>query len=257
MEGLVRFFATRHLLVNVIALTVVVLGWFFIRDVPRDFVPSISSPTIWVKAQLPGASAADIETKLTIPIEEAIEEVDGIDEFFSVVTDNSSFTTVELFLDFSDEQIAKIKQDIRDAVDGITDFPPEMEDRPTIDQFDPEKRPIIEVALSGPPEVVIDFAEDLERKIERSKLVSRVTTVGVQDPEVRVLVDPVKASEHGITLLDVVGAVNRRNVSSTGGVLETASDRKQVVVEGQFALRNGAAVEVNQAAQAKQSMQAN
>lgn len=234
MESLVRFFATRHLLVNVIALTVVVLGWFFIRDVPREFIPSVSSPTIWVRAQLPGASAADIETKLTIPIEEAIEEVDGIDEFFSVITDNSSFTTIELFMDFSEKQIANIKQDIRDAIDGITDFPPEMEDRPTIEQFDPEKRPIVEVALSGPPDLVIDFAEEMERTIERNNLVSRVTMVGVQDPEVRVLVDPAKANAHGITLLDVVEAINRRNVSSTGGVFETAARRKQVVVWSRF-----------------------
>ena len=234
MDRLVRFFVTRHLLVNIIALSAVVLGWFFIRDVPREYIPSVASPTLWITAQLPGASALDIETKLTIPIEEAIEEVDGIDEFHSVISDNTSFTTVELYLDFSEQQIAEIKQELRDAIDGITDFPPEMEDVPTIEQFDPDKRPIIEVAMAGPADVLIPAAQRLERQIQRLNLVSRVTLVGVHDPEVRVLVDPVKAREHGITLLEVVDAIARRNVSSTGGVFETAADRKQVVLWSRF-----------------------
>ncbi len=234
MDRLIRFFVTRHLLVNIIVLAAVVLGWFFIKDVPREYIPSVASPTLWITARLPGASAADIETKLTIPIEEAIEEVDGIDEFQSVISDHTSFTTVELYLDFSEAQIAKIKQQLRDAIDGITDFPPEMEDTPTIEQFDPDKRPIIEVAMAGPANLLIPAAQRLERQIKRLNLVSRVTLVGLQDPEVRVLVDPVKAGEHGITLLDVVQAVQRRNVSSTGGVFETAADRKQVIVWSRF-----------------------
>ena len=90
-------------------------------------IPSIAAPIIYINASLPGASARDMETKITIPIEEAIEEVDGIDVFYSTISDNVSFTTVELFIDFTPEQIKVIEGDIRQAIDGITDFPPEME----------------------------------------------------------------------------------------------------------------------------------
>lgn len=234
MRALVAFFVDRHLLVNILAVATVALGAFFISGVPREYIPSVSSPIVWVSAQLPGATARDIETKLTIPIEEAIEQVDGIDELTSVSSDSLSFTTVEFYLDFSDEQMIEVIQDLRDAVDGISDFPPEMEDQPTIEQFDPDKRPIVEVALSGPMDALIPYAEDLERRIEALSLVSRATIVGLQDPEVRVLVDPAAAQALGVTLLEVVRAVDRRNVSATGGVLETDQDRKQVVVWSRF-----------------------
>jgi len=231
---LVQFFATRHLLVNVTTLAILALGFFFIKDVPREYVPAISTPIINITAQLPGASARDIETKLTIPIQEAIEDVDGIEVYSSVASDNTSFTVVELYLDFSDAQIAEVLQDLRDAVDGISDFPSEMDDEPIIEQFDPDSWPVVEIALSGNGQELSSYAKRLERKFEQVSEVAQATIVGLPDPEVRILVHPDSAAEHRVTLLDVVNAITRRNVSATGGVLETATDRKQVVLWSRY-----------------------
>ncbi len=234
MASLVRFFVERHLMVNVLALTIVVLAIYFVQGVPREYIPTVSTPRVDIMAQLPGASARDMETKVTIPIEEAIETVDGIDEFHTTISDSVSRTTIELYIDSTDQQIETALQDLRDAIDGITDFPPEMEDEPIITQFNPGKWAIVEVALAGPMDILVPLAKDLERKLQRLPDISRVTVVGLQDPEVRILIDPARANAHGITVLDVVRAVQRRNVSATGAVLETPSDRKQVIVWSRF-----------------------
>jgi len=234
VKALIRFFVERHLLVNVLSVSIIVLGYFFIKDVPREYVPVFSTPIIWITAQLPGASARDIETKLTIPIEEAIEEVDGIEVFSSTASDNTSFTVVELFMDFDADQIEDALQDLRDAIDGVTDFPPEMDDEPVLQQFDPDEWPIVEVALMGSPELMATYAKKLERRLEAIDEVAQAVVVGLPDPEVRVLVDPQRAMAHSVTLLDVIDAVQGRNVSATGGVLETAQDRKQVVLWSRF-----------------------
>jgi len=234
MNSFVRFFVDRHLMVNVLALTIVVLGVFFIRGVPREYIPSIDMPKVTILAKLPGASARDMETKITIPIEEAIETVDGIDELSTTISDSVSVTEIDLYIDSTEKQVTTALRDLRDAIDGITDFPPEMEDEPTITQFNPGKWAIVEVALSGPMELLVPLAKKMERQVQRLPDISRVTIVGLQDPEVRVLVDPARANAHGITVMDVVRAVERRNVSSTGAVLESASDRKQVIVWSRF-----------------------
>ncbi|MEM7098300.1 MAG: efflux RND transporter permease subunit [Pseudomonadota bacterium] len=234
MNGAIAYFVDRHLMVNVLALATVVLAFYFAQGVPREYIPSIDMPRITIVAKLPGASARDMETKITIPIEEAIETVDGVDEFYTTISDSVSLTTVDLYLDSTDEQVDVALQDLRDAIDGITEFPPEMEDEPVLTQFNPGKWAIVEIALSGPMDVLVGFAKDLERKIERLPDTSQATIVGLQDPEVRILVDPQKANAHGITVLDVVDAVRRRNVSSTGAVLESPSDRKQVIVWSRY-----------------------
>ena len=68
----------------------------------------------------------------------------------------------------------------------------------------------------------------------RADGVGEVRIVGLPDPELRVLVDPAAVRAHGVTILDIVRAIERRNVSDTGGVLESADARRQVVMWGRF-----------------------
>ena len=70
MERIVRFFVERHLLVNVLTLAVVVLGIGTMMRTNIEGFPEASLPRFIITATLPGASARDVETKLTIPIED-------------------------------------------------------------------------------------------------------------------------------------------------------------------------------------------
>ncbi len=234
MEPVLRFFIERHLLVNIVAGTLVVLGYLSAAGLNREFVPNIDAPLIFITANLPGASARDIETKITIPIEEALEGQDGIDYFTTIVSDSTSYTSVRLFDDFDSAEVEAAETDLRAAVDRITDFPNEMEDEPVFERLKPGRFPVIEVVLSGSEPELSRTAEDLEKRLRRLDLVGDVATVGLADPEVRVLIDPVLAREHGVTLGDVIAAVQRRNVSSTGGTLESPVDRRQVVMWSRF-----------------------
>lgn len=234
MQAFLKFFVDRHLLINVLAGAMIVLGLQSSSNLMREFLPNVTVPLFWITAMLPGASARDVETKVTIPIEEALEEVEGIDELTTVISDNTSFTTVELYSDYTTAQIEEGEADIRAAINDITDFPDEMEDEPVLKQFNPARSTVIEVSLTGPTEPLIKTANYLEDRLEQLNLIASAKPVGLPDPEVRILVDPVLAREHGITLADVINTVRRRNVSSTGGMLESATDRRQVVMWSRF-----------------------
>ncbi|MCY4345131.1 MAG: efflux RND transporter permease subunit, partial [Gammaproteobacteria bacterium] len=234
MEALLRFFIQRHLLVNVIAAGLIVMGYLSATSIPREFIPTVQTPIFWLTAMLPGAAAQDVEAKVTIPIEEALEEVEGIDEFTSVIADNTSFTTIELHDDYNEAQTEAAETDLRAALEAITDFPDEMEDEPVLKQFNPARLTVVEIALEGPEQALAQTARTVEERLERLPLIASVHPVGLPDPEVRVLVDPVRAREHGITLTDVIAAVRDRNVSSTGGMLESPDERRQVVMWSRF-----------------------
>ena len=234
MEALLRFFIGRHLLVNVIAAGLVVMGYLSATNMPREFIPTVDTPIFWLTAMLPGAAAQDVEAKVTIPIEEALEEVEGIDEFTTIIADNTSFTTIELYDDYNRAQTEAAETDLRAALEAITDFPNEMEDEPVLKQFNPARLTVLEIALEGPEEALAQTARTVEERLERLPLIASVHPVGLPDPEVRVLVDPVRAREHGVTLTDVIAAVRNRNVSSTGGMLESPDERRQVVMWSRF-----------------------
>jgi multidrug efflux pump subunit AcrB len=235
VERLIRFFVDRHLLVNVIVAVVIALGVFQLSRTSRETFPNVTLPRLFLNAVLPGASARDVETKLTIPIQDAVEELDGVKEFYTTVADATSMTEVRLHEEFEADRVRDAERDLRVLLDGIKDFPPEMEDDPRITRFNPKLFPVVEVALAGPTDSIVETARVLERELRALDEVSRVTLTGLQDPEVRILVDPARARAHGVTLIEVVDAVRRRNVSSTGGMLESEADRRQVVLWSRFA----------------------
>ncbi|MFP6654383.1 MAG: efflux RND transporter permease subunit, partial [Myxococcota bacterium] len=110
----------------------------------------------------------------------------------------------------------------------------EMQNEPIIFGMDPSKRPILEVAISGDTAQLPEAAKRIERVLRRVKGVGEVSKVGLPDPELRVLVDPDLARAHHVAILDIVSAIRQRNVSDTGGVLESSGDRRQVVMWGRF-----------------------
>lgn len=234
MERIVRFFVERHTLVNVVTGALVALGVLNLVNAKVEGFPGTDFPRFIVTARLPGASARDIEAKLTIPIEEAISEVDGILHYTTMVTQNRSVTTIDLQDDARREEILDRERELRAAIDRITDFPLEMRDEPMFRRVDPTKRPILEIALSGPSELLPAVSDRLEHRLRSLPIVGDVGIVGLPDPEISVYLDPELARAHAITLLDVVQALERRNISSTGGALETARERKQVVLWSRF-----------------------
>ena len=234
MDRLVRYFVERHLLVNVLTVAVAVLGiGTAFRTNVRGF-PEVELPRFIVTASLPGASARDIETKITIPIEDELREIDGLENYTTVVTDNRSVTNIELDDDTPDDEIREKEREIRNAIDAITDFPANMRDEPRVFRLDPTKQPVLEIALSGDSTSLPEAARLVERALLRTDGVGQVNIVGLPDPELRVLVDPAAARAHGVTLLDVVRTIQRSNVSDTGGVLESAGNRRQVVMWNRF-----------------------
>ena len=232
MEKIIRFFVERHLVVNVLTAAVVVLGLLALMRTNVAGFPEATLPMYLVSASLPGAAAKDVETKISIPIEDELREVDGLESFTTIITDNRSVTTIKLNDDTPDEDILEKEREIRNAIDGINDFPADMRDDPRVFLMDPSKQPILEIAVSGEEGLLPDAARLIERAVLRIDSVGEVIRVGLPDPELRVLVDPAAAQTHGVTILDVVQAIQRRNVSDTGGVLESAGDRRQIVMWG-------------------------
>jgi multidrug efflux pump subunit AcrB len=234
LKRLIGFFLARHMLVHVIVVVIVALGLMAAFRSPLETFPNVTLPTLFVTGVLPGASARDVETKVAIPIQEAVEELNGLKEYETTVSDGQARTIVELDDDWGEARVREAERDLRVLIDGINDFPPEMEDEPTIRRLNPQLFPVVRVALAGPSERLPEAGNLLERRLRRLDEVSSVALVGLQDPELRVFVDPVRARENGVTVLDVVDAIRRRNVSATGGTLESVSDRRQVVLWSRY-----------------------
>lgn len=234
MRAIVDYFVRRHFLVHILTAVVVLLGLSTAARSQREGFPPVTLNQLIITAKLPGASASDIERKVTHPIEAAIDELDGVVEYTSEIADNLSITKIEYEDDWGAEQIRRAEADLRQAIDAIPDFPAEMRDRPIIARVEADKFPIVEIALSGPSEQLPEAAARIEARLASITGVGSTTAVGVDDPELRILLDPARARAHGVTLTDLIAAIEARNVTGTGGLLERSDERKQVVLSSRY-----------------------
>jgi multidrug efflux pump subunit AcrB len=230
----IKFFLDRHLLVHVITIMVLGLGVIVLGGAQREGFPAVTINEVIVTAMLPGASPEDVAIKLARPLEEAIREVDGVDTYHSESNESVVRVVAEIYADFTPEQVLEVERDIQKAVDAITDFPADMESPPTLFRFNPAKMHVLEVALRGPMEARRAAAVLLEPGIGRLPGVSSVDKVGWGDPQIEVQVDPLRARAQNITLDEVIAALKRRNVSSTGGKLTAYPAQRQVVLSGRY-----------------------
>jgi len=79
-------------------------------------MPKTDYPVVFVRTTLPGASAEEIETQLSKPIEEAVNSISGIDELRSMSDQGSSRVIISFVLE---KDIDVAVQEVRDKVAGI------------------------------------------------------------------------------------------------------------------------------------------
>ncbi|HDT14848.1 MAG TPA: efflux RND transporter permease subunit, partial [Firmicutes bacterium] len=80
---LIKFFAKKTILVNLIAVFVVITGFFTFFKSPKEIFPNIDLGMVVITAIYPQAAPEDVEQLVTDPIEDAILGISGIKEVFS------------------------------------------------------------------------------------------------------------------------------------------------------------------------------
>ena len=110
-------------------------------------MPKTDAPVVSVQANLPGASAEEIETQITKRIEEAVNTISGIDELRASSDQGNSRVTINFTLE---RDIESATQDVRDKLAQIVNqFP--RDTRPLqITKMDPDAQPIFGFAVFGP-----------------------------------------------------------------------------------------------------------
>ncbi|MCG6869809.1 MAG: efflux RND transporter permease subunit [Gammaproteobacteria bacterium] len=115
MKSLIRFFADRLTLSNVLTFLIVFLGLSSLSVIQRDNFPSVDFLEMTVTTRYPGASPEDVELNVTNRIEEELKEVDGLDKYTSFSMENISI--VHIWIDRDAEERYRIP--VRDVVAAI------------------------------------------------------------------------------------------------------------------------------------------
>lgn len=234
MKSFFRFFAERHLFANLFTIMVLLLGISTLTFIKRDIFPNVDIGRMIITTYYPGASPEDVELNVTNKIEDELKEITGIKEITSISMENVSSIRVDVESDVED--MKEVKDEIRRAVDQVTDFPVEVTESPDILEVKTPFDPFIEVGLSGdiPYEQLRELARIFEKKIENTDGVSKTERFGYRVREVQVEVSPDALREYQVPMREIIAAIRGRNIRATGGSLESYTSEKNVVTLAQF-----------------------
>jgi len=230
VRNLLKIGIDNPVMVNIISLAVLAAGLYSACSINRDVLPELRTKNVVVVTRYPGAAPEDVERGVTDKIEDAIEDVDGIDRILSVTTEGYSRIVVELT---RETDLDRAVDDIKAAVDGIDDFADEVEE-PVVSRFDP-KWWVISVALYGDvtDKELKRLTEDFKDEIRDLLGISDTIVYGVRDEQINVEVDPEMLQAHRLGLLDIVNAISQANLDVPGGVIRMPEENISVRTLGE------------------------
>ena len=234
--GPIAWMAGNSVASNLLMLILVVGGLIIGSHVKQEVFPEFDFNTVRVTVPCPGASPEEVEKSVVLPIEEAVQGVDGIDEITSSASEGVGSVMLEA-LDGVD--ISRLWQDVQSEVNRITTFPDEIE-RPEV-VIDSHKRQVLSLGLHGNASdmVLRQTAERVRDALLQHPDITQAEIQNVQDYEIAIEIPEENLRRYNLTLGDVALAIRKASVELGGGSLKTdggeilirVNDRRDVAFE--------------------------
>jgi multidrug efflux pump subunit AcrB len=227
--------------VIIVAAVVVLLGILSIFRIPAQLLPQIEKPIVTVSASWPGASPREIESEITVPIEEVLQDTPNMTEMAAWSMSNFTWIRLEFALE---TDMTRALIDIISRLNQLRPMPGNAE-RPNVrmGQWGDANDQLIEYfieQLEGNEEDLI-YNKRYLREVIRPDIaglygVSRVSmfdTSGTESDQLQIIIDPYKAAELGIDIARAAIRIGRSaNISS--GVVDVGRRSYTLRVEGRY-----------------------
>ncbi len=200
--------------ITVIMVTIIAIGFgvFALTNLRVTLNPEINIPILAVSTGYNNVAPEDINTLLAEPIEGAISSIEGIESLEARISRGRVFVILRLF---EGTDIRKTELKVQKAIDQIRDQLPEQATPPTIFQFDPDNRPIMQLSINsdirGLDELRNLAVETVEPRLERIVGLASADTRGGLERQVYVDVTPMQLAQHNLVPDDIENAIRSNN----------------------------------------------
>ncbi|MCO4100467.1 MAG: efflux RND transporter permease subunit [Gemmatimonas sp.] len=229
-------FAIKRPLITVVAMLALVgFGLVSLFQLQTDEFPEVQPPIVVTTAVYPGASPEQVEREVLEPIEEAIQSISGVKSINGEARDGFALIRVEFV--FS-KDVQEATQDIRDAISTKRqDLPQELEE-PIIKKFNDTDGPIVTLSMwsnsLSPAQLTLLADPAISRELRAIPGVADVSVTGAVKRELTVNLDPLRMQAAGVSVPQVVGALQQGNLAVPVGRLTGALDERTIRLRGRL-----------------------
>jgi len=210
------------------------MGLYSLTQLPIDLYPEMELPFIGVVTTYGGASASDIETNVTRPVEDALNSVSNLKEITSTSSDGLSV----IFMNFEyGTNLDEASNDIRSNLGFIDRVLPKDAEKPMIMKFNSSMMPIIFYVVTAKEsyrglEKILD--EKIVNPLNRIEGVGSVNLAGVPGRKVYIDVDPRKMEAYNLTIEQIGGILAAENMNMPAGYIEMGKTDYPLRIQGEF-----------------------
>ena len=242
-ERIIRFAIEHRWLVLLASLAMAVLGVFSVQKLPIDAVPDITNVQVQINAKAPGYSPLETEQRVSYPLETVMAGLPGLEQTRSLSRYGLSQVTV-IFKDGTDLYFAR--QLVNERIQSARSQLPagvEAEIGPissglgeiylwTVESAPGASKP------DGSPYTPTDLREIqdwvIKPQLRTVAGVTEINTIGGFNKEYHVAPDPMRLASYGLTLADVVNALERNNADVGAGYIERHGEQVLIRAPGQL-----------------------
>ncbi|VAW95621.1 Acriflavin resistance protein [hydrothermal vent metagenome] len=242
-------------------LAIGLLGLIF---TPRQEDPKISVPMVDIYVQYPGASAAQVTSLVTDPLERLMSEIPGVRHVYSATQRGSSIVTVQFIVgEELENSIVKVHDKVQSNLDKI---PPGVS-MPLVKPVGIDDVPIVTVTMWSKDvgdDILRTLSFDVLQRLKEVPNTGNGFVVGGRADQIRVETYPERLSGYGISIAQLAktiqtanaeraaGSIEGNNIAFkvyTGAFLKTASEISRLVI----GVRDGSPIYVRDVAKVSQS----
>lgn len=223
-------------LAAVLMIALVLLGAVAIKGIAIEEFPDVKFPVVVVSTNYKGASPEVIENDIAKPMEEALNTISGIKTIRSYSFEGSSTVVAEFNLNVNPDVAV---QDVRDKVSVVSAGLRKDIDNPLVSRVDMQQMPMMSLTVHADG-MSLRQATEWVNQVAKKKLqtvagVGDVKIVGGVDRQVRLNVEPYKLQSLGLSIRDVISAVQSANDNYPAGDVQTDSKKVNVRLNGKLA----------------------
>ena len=222
----VRTFIDRPILSGVISVLMVLVGIIGLSQLALEQFPEIAPPTVRIMASYTGANAETVQKSVVVPLEEAINGVEGMMYMTSSASNNGTASIGIFFRQGTDPNMAMVNVQNRAAT--IQGRLPSDVVKSGLTVRKRQTSNIKQIAVYSPDSTfdrsfLANYTKiNIEPRLSRIPGVGEVNVMGA-DYSMRIWLDPLKMARYGLTPADITQVLNEQNVEVATGTLGAES----------------------------------
>ncbi len=231
MNGLINWFTRNGVAANLLMVTIIMAGVFSLAyKIPLEVFPDFDIDRITVSMPYRGATPSEVEEGVVIRIEEAIQDLEGIEEIISTSSEGVASVMIEVDSGYDPRELL---DDIKNRIDAISTFPDETE-RPIINVAQRSSR-VINVVVSGnlSERELRRLGDQVRDEIANLPGITQVALKAVRPYEISIEVSEYTLRRHGLSFDQVTRAVRNSSIDLPAGAIKTRGGEILLRTKGQ------------------------